>query len=381
MDGEESYVLIGARGVPMRLSKQAYLILGGMAEGRTPEEIALALSEAGSPTTPPAVEHRAQEMLDRIAHIEANPRRPVGFWLKRQLLGPRTVARLAGPLARAFDTQLAFAVLIVAAVAGWLAYMRPREPGDAGTALWGYGIFLASLAAHELGHAAASSRMGVSPSGIGVVMYLIYPAFFSDVTETWRLPRRQRVLVDLGGLYFQSIFAALLCLVAALWSSPALTLGLALVGLSLVASLNPFIRFDGYWIFIDALGLSSTGEARSRLLRMLTARLRGETITSDWPRSTMVVVAIYMVLLPLAWIYMIITIAPFLVAQTVNYPGLVTRVGAALLEGRADPTDIQALLVGTLIALGALLLTYRVVLTLVSALYRLVEGRLRSRWA
>ena len=44
---------------------------------------------------------------------------------------------------------------------------------------------------------------GALPDRIGIGIYVIYPALFSDVTAAWRLSRGQRVLVDLGGSYFQ----------------------------------------------------------------------------------------------------------------------------------------------------------------------------------
>lgn len=361
----------------MRLSRQAHLILSGVAEGRTSAEIALALTGAGTPTTPTAVERRASELLTRIADIEAHPHRQVGFWMKRQILGPRLVGRIARATAWCFDPRVAGAGLVLAAVGGSIALARGSTASTAASPLWGYVIFLLSLVAHEFGHAAASARFGVAPSGIGIVMYLIYPAFFSDVTQTWRLPRRQRVLVDLGGLYFQSLFAAGLCLAAALWPAPAIGFGLALIGLSLLSSLNPFLRFDGYWIFIDALGLSSTSSARVSLLRALAARIRGRTTDAGWPPATVVAFAVYLVLLPLAWAYLIVAVAPVLVAQLLGYPAALSTVSTALFEGRVEPAQVQRLFVSTFIAFGALVLAYRLVLACAAGLQRLFRPRVK----
>jgi putative peptide zinc metalloprotease protein len=377
VDGEESYVLVGPHGVPMRLSRQAHLILSGVAEGRTSEEIAQTLSAAGGPTTPTAIERRTSELLTRIAHIEAHPRRQVGFWMKRQIIGPAVVDRIARATKWCFDPRVAGAGLVLATVCGSIALIRASTPTSAAAPLLGYAIFLLSLVAHEFGHAAASARFGVAPSGIGIVMYLIYPAFFSDVTQTWRLPRRQRVLVDLGGLYFQSLFAAALCLAAALWPAPAIGFGLALIGLSLLSSLNPFLRFDGYWIFIDTLGLSSTSSARGSVLRALTARIRGRTADARWPLSTVVAFAVYLALLPFAWAYLIAAIGPVLVAQLLGYPAALGALSTALLEGRVQPGQVEQFLVATFVALGALILGYRLVLACAAGLQRLFRLRVK----
>ena len=36
--------------------------------------------------------------------------------------------------------------------------------------------------------------------------YITFPVFYTDVTDVWCLTRRQRVIVNLGGVYFQLIF-------------------------------------------------------------------------------------------------------------------------------------------------------------------------------
>ena len=42
---------------------------------------------------------------------------------------------------------------------------------------------------------------------MGVGVYLIWPAFYCDVTEAYRLDRRGRLRTDLGGVYFNGLFA------------------------------------------------------------------------------------------------------------------------------------------------------------------------------
>ena len=41
-------------------------------------------------------------------------------------------------------------------------------------------------------------------------LYLVWPAFYCDVTDAYRLDRRGRLRTDLGGVYFNGIFALLL---------------------------------------------------------------------------------------------------------------------------------------------------------------------------
>ena len=42
---------------------------------------------------------------------------------------------------------------------------------------------------------------------MGAGLYLVYPAFYTDVSDNYRLPRGARLRTDLGGFYFNMIFA------------------------------------------------------------------------------------------------------------------------------------------------------------------------------
>jgi len=70
-----------------------------------------------------------------------------------------------------------------------------------------FGLVLASILFHELGHAAACRYGGARPGVIGIGLYLVYPAFYTDVTDAYRLDRRGRIRTDLGGVYFNLVFA------------------------------------------------------------------------------------------------------------------------------------------------------------------------------
>jgi putative peptide zinc metalloprotease protein len=70
-----------------------------------------------------------------------------------------------------------------------------------------FGLTLVSAAFHEFGHAAACRYGGATPGAMGVGLYLVWPAFYTDVDDSYRLGRAGRLRVDLGGLYFNAIFA------------------------------------------------------------------------------------------------------------------------------------------------------------------------------
>ena len=62
-----------------------------------------------------------------------------------------------------------------------------------------YGLLTLGAVIHELGHAAACRYGGAEPGEIGVGVYIVFPAFYTDVTESYRLDRTGRVRTDLAG--------------------------------------------------------------------------------------------------------------------------------------------------------------------------------------
>ena len=46
---------------------------------------------------------------------------------------------------------------------------------------------------------------GARPGTIGVGLYLAFPMFYTDVTDSYRLDRRGRLRTDLGGVHFNAI--------------------------------------------------------------------------------------------------------------------------------------------------------------------------------
>ena len=55
-------------------------------------------------------------------------------------------------------------------------------------------VTVLSAGFHEFGHAAAARRGGATPGAMGAGIYLVWPAFYTDVTDSYRLGRWGRVL-------------------------------------------------------------------------------------------------------------------------------------------------------------------------------------------
>lgn len=156
------------------------------------------------------------------------------------------------------------AVLVILAFAGisvWAllehGMSQPIESAMADPALLLVliGLIVASAAFHELGHAAACRYGGATPGVMGAAVYLIWPAFYTDVTDSYRLGRAARLRTDLGGLYFNAVFTVAAGGVYAVTGAEALLVLVPVQLLQMVRQLVPLVRFDGYHILADLVGV------------------------------------------------------------------------------------------------------------------------------
>ena len=90
---------------------------------------------------------------------------------------------------------------------------------------------------------------------MGAGLYLVWPAFYTDVTDSYRLGRAGRLRIDLGGLYFNAIVAV--AITGVWWATgwDALLLVVATQMLQMVRQLAPLVRFDGYHVLADLTGV------------------------------------------------------------------------------------------------------------------------------
>jgi putative peptide zinc metalloprotease protein len=135
---------------------------------------------------------------------------------------------------------------------------------------------------HELGHAFTAKRYGCRVPTMGVAFLVLFPVAYTDVTEVWRLnDRRQRLAVGAAGIRTELLLAAW---ATALWT--VVPDGMIRGGLFMLATTtwittvlvnaSPFMRFDGYFLLMDWLGVPNLHQrafalARWRLRELLFA--------------------------------------------------------------------------------------------------------------
>lgn len=126
---------------------------------------------------------------------------------------------------------------------------------------WLAACWTALKVVHELGHGLACRRYGGTVREAGILVLLLAPLAYVDVTTSWRLrSRRQRMVVAAAGMYVELACAAVAaCVWSELdsgWLSYLCFQGVILTGFTTVLfNANPLLKFDGYYLLSDALGL------------------------------------------------------------------------------------------------------------------------------
>ena len=117
------------------------------------------------------------------------------------------------------------------------------------------GLVVVSAAFHECGHATACRYGGARPGVMGVGIYIVWPAFYTDVTDAYRLGKGGRLRTDLGGVYFNVIFTLGTAAAYFITGFEPLLLVIPLQHIEILHQFLPFVRLDGYYIISDLTGV------------------------------------------------------------------------------------------------------------------------------
>jgi len=142
-----------------------------------------------------------------------------------------------------------------------------------------YCISLVTLVFHEIGHASASKFYKLQAKEIGFGFYFIFPVYYTNVTQIWTLPVKQRIIVNLGGIYFQLLMN--ICFIAISQFSNISTnyniIFQYIIKTNIFValySLFPFFRNDGYWIYCDVFNIKNLISKADQLPRKFIRLLK-----------------------------------------------------------------------------------------------------------
>ena len=186
----------------------------------------------------------------------------LGITMRTQVIAPHVIQPIARVLGVFYQPILLIPLLVIMGIAHLWLYLEhglSQSFMDMLYRPWGFVIVLGLLILagifHEFGHAAALVYGGGHVRGMGAGLYLIYPALYTDLTDSYRLGRWARVRTDLGGFYFHLIFALGIMGLYLLTGYEFLLLTVLFINLDILYQLLPFVRMDGYWVMADLTGI------------------------------------------------------------------------------------------------------------------------------
>jgi putative peptide zinc metalloprotease protein len=301
--------------------------------------------------------------------------------LRAVVSNPAVTARIAAPFTPFFHLPLVVAFALGFVATTWWVGFEKGLASAASQALYEPSLLLLVLVLtllsagfHELGHAAACRYGGARPGAMGVGLYLVWPAFYTDVTDSYRLGRGARLRVDLGGLYFNAIFGVAMLGLWAVVGWDALLLVIAAQLVQMARQLIPVVRFDGYHVLADLTGVPDLfAHIKPTLLGLLPSRWgRGEAkALKPWARAVVTLWVLTVVPLLGALLVLIVLVLPRIIATAWDSLGLHWQAVVAH-WGHADAAAVTVGLFSMLIiALPAVGIPYLL----------LVVARRTTRWA
>jgi len=193
------------------------------------------------------------------------------LFLRIPLVRPQRFLEATLPLARLFVSHTALILLVLIALLGgyltlrqWDTYFATFLHFTNPEGLLWYGLALAGAKVfHELGHAYTAANYGCRVPTMGVAFLVMWPVLYTDTSDAWRLTRKdQRLAIGAAGM---AVELALAICATLLWSflpdgparSAAFIVGTVTWIMTLAVNLNPFMRFDGYYLLSDALDVEN----------------------------------------------------------------------------------------------------------------------------
>ncbi|MEO5320413.1 hypothetical protein PV761_17720 [Arthrobacter sp. CC3] len=318
----------------------------------------------------------------------------LGMRFRYTVTDPDRTRKLTAPFAVLFNPLIVIAVCAAFLAACWWVLMVKGLGSATHDAFANPGLVLLVLAVtvlsagfHEFGHAAAARRGGATPGAMGAGLYLIWPAFFTDVTDSYRLGRGGRIRTDLGGLYFNAIVAV--ATMGVWWATgfDALLLVVVTQILQMVRQLLPLVRFDGYHILADATGVPDLFQRiKPTLLGLLPWRRTDPEalVLKPWARAVVtiwVLVTVPLLLFSLAM--MVVSLPRLLGTAWASVLKQQSQLAESLTAGDIAGAAVRALAIAAvaLPVVGIFYVLLRLVRQLTTGLWQKTRGKAVQRGA
>lgn len=128
---------------------------------------------------------------------------------------------------------------------------------------------------HEFGHAFVVRRFGGEVHTLGIMFLILTPLPYTDATASWAFRNKwHRILVGAAGMLFELFIAAIAAVVWAgtgdgIIHSIAYNMLFSASVTTLLFNINPLLRYDGYYILADFLGMPNLQQQATQQITYL----------------------------------------------------------------------------------------------------------------
>ncbi len=265
------YLVRRSDGQTIQLSKLLYTVAECCDGRRTYDEVAAAATEKFGRRLSGRNAKTLVEKLQSLGVVVnddgsqpvlSKPDSLLALNLRKGVISPRAVRAITTVCYPAFFPPVIVAALAALAVFDyWLFVRHGVAQGVRETVmqpmlfLLMMGLVVVSAFLHECGHATGLRYGGGKPGVMGAGVYIAFPAFYTDVTDAYRLSKAGRLRTDLGGIYFNALFMLGTAAVYFATGFEPLLFLIVVQHVEIAHQLLPLLRLDGYYIVADAVGV------------------------------------------------------------------------------------------------------------------------------
>ena len=263
------------------------------------------------------LDQKGQQDTERLATHEAAMRKPWHeqlihkyLFFRIPLWNPQPFLDRTGPIVSRWLRPGLFKTIFVLGLIGLYFALRQWD-SFVSTFLYfftfqGFAFYALTLVLlkilHELGHAYAARHFGARVPVIGLAFLVMFPILYTDTTDAWRVQaRRSRTLINGAGIIVELSVAAISLLLWAflpdgIFRSIAFFAATTSWAMSLFVNLNPWMRFDGYYLISDLLGVENLQKRGFEVGRWVMRKsLFGldEGLSESYPRKALLGMTLY----------------------------------------------------------------------------------------
>jgi putative peptide zinc metalloprotease protein len=286
---EEKFILT-INGIYYNINEITFFVLENVKKEMSFKQIALDVQTKFKVTaTEKDIEDIIENQIKPLFEKQHKLQNSNAFWFKKEILSFEQYEKIINPFKFIFNPSFFwipfFTMLILNLY--WLFSLPKPISSSLGCessillSMCGYISLFIIIMIHELAHVSSALNFGVKSKSIGFGFYSVFPIFFADITGIWSLNKNKRMIVNLAGIYVQSILGIAFYFVYQYYiiSSENIFLHHFLYyifianAITILLNLFPFFKFDGYWCYSDFFDAPNLGKNSKILIYSLLYKL------------------------------------------------------------------------------------------------------------